>query len=64
VAQFPFMDLTTARQDPEDLAHFAVTDLVARIRGEKYISETYLTPATLIVRSSTAKPRQESTLRV
>ncbi|MEY4451909.1 MAG: hypothetical protein RLZZ380_1030 [Actinomycetota bacterium] len=64
VAKFPFMDLTTARQDPEDLAHFAVTDLVARIRGEKYISETYLTPATLIVRSSTAKPRQESTLRV
>jgi DNA-binding LacI/PurR family transcriptional regulator len=63
VAKFPFMDLTTARQDPEDLAHFAVTDLVARIRGEKYISETYLTPATLIVRSSTAKPRQESTLR-
>jgi DNA-binding LacI/PurR family transcriptional regulator len=64
VAQFPFLDLTTARQDPEDLAHFAVTDLVARIRGEKYISETYLTPATLIVRSSTAKPREESTLRV
>jgi DNA-binding LacI/PurR family transcriptional regulator len=64
VARFPFMDLTTARQDPEDLAHFAVTDLVARIRGEKYISETYLTPATLIVRSSTAKPRKESTLRV
>lgn len=64
VAQFPFMDLTTARQDPEDLAHFAVTDLVARIRGEKYISETYLTPATLIVRSSTAKPRKDSTLRI
>lgn len=63
VAQFPFMDLTTARQDPEDLAHFAVTDLVARIRGEKYISETYLTPATLVVRSSTAKPRKESALR-
>jgi DNA-binding LacI/PurR family transcriptional regulator len=63
VAQFPFMDLTTARQDPEDLAHFAVNDLVARIRGEKYISETYLTPATLVVRSSTAKPRKESALR-
>ena len=63
VAKFPFMDLTTARQDPEDLAHFAVTDLVSRIRGEKYISETYLTPATLVVRSSTAKPRLESTLR-
>ena len=63
VAKFPFMDLTTARQDPEDLAHFAVTDLVSRIRGDKYISETYLTPATLVVRSSTAKPRLESTLR-
>lgn len=64
VAQFPFMDLTTARQDPEDLAHHAVTDLVARIRGEKYLSETYLSPATLVIRSSTAKPRKDASLRV
>lgn len=63
VAQYPFMDLTTARQDPEDLAQNAITDLVARIRGEKYLSETYLTPATLVVRSSTAKPRKNPQLR-
>jgi DNA-binding LacI/PurR family transcriptional regulator len=63
VAQFPFMDLTTARQDPEDLAHYAVADLVARIRGEKYLSETYLTPAKLVVRTSTTKPRKEPILR-
>lgn len=64
VAQFPFMDLTTVRQDPEDLAQFAVTDLVARIRGEKYLSETYLTPATLVIRTSTGKPRKEPKLHV
>ena len=63
VAQYPFLDLTTARQDPDDLARFAVQDLVARIKGEKYLSETYLTPATLIVRSSTGKPRKNSNLK-
>lgn len=64
VAQYPFLDLTTARQDPDDLARFAVQDLVARIKGEKYLSETYLTPATLVVRSSSAKPRKEQVLRI
>ena len=63
VAQFPFMNLTTARQDPEELAERALNDLVSRIRGEKYLSETYLTPATLVVRTSTAKPRKEPKLR-
>ncbi len=63
VAQYPFLDLTTARQDPDDLARFAVQDLVARIRGEKYLSETYLTPAKLIVRSSTGKPRKNAVLK-
>lgn len=62
VAKFPFLDLTTVKQDPEDLANFAIQDLVARIRGEKYLAETYLTPATLIVRTSTAKPRKNPTL--
>jgi DNA-binding LacI/PurR family transcriptional regulator len=64
VAQFPFLDLTTARQDPEELAENAVNDLVARIRGEKYLSETYLTSAKLVIRSSTSKPRADSILRV
>lgn len=64
VAKYPFLDLTTARQDPEDLARYAIEDLVARIKGEKYLSETYLTPAKLIVRSSTAKPRKDPTLKL
>ena len=63
VGQFPFLDLTTVHQDAEDLANAAVSDLVARIKGEKYLSETYLTPATLVVRSSTSKPRKEAKLR-
>ncbi|MEN9752312.1 MAG: hypothetical protein RL670_3 [Actinomycetota bacterium] len=64
VARFPFMDLTTVRQEPEELAENAVTDLVARIRGEKYLSETFLTSAKVIVRSSTGKPRARAILRV
>lgn len=64
VAHFPFMSLTTVRQDPQELAERAITDLVARIRGEKYLAETYLTPAKLIVRSSTAKPRKDAKFQV
>lgn len=64
VAQFPFLDLTTVRQEPDELAENAVNDLVARIRGEKYLSETYLTSTKLVVRSSTSKPRAEAVLRV
>ena len=64
VAQYPFMNLTTVRQDPEELAEAVINDLVARIRGEKYLSETYLTSSKLIVRSSTSKPRQQAILKV
>jgi DNA-binding LacI/PurR family transcriptional regulator len=64
VAQYPFMDLTTVRQEPDELAENAVTDLVARIKGEKYLSESYLTSTKVIVRSSTSKPRAEANLRV
>lgn len=64
VAQYPFLDLTTVRQEPEELAQSAVTDLVARIRGEKYLSESYLTSARVIIRSSTSKPRQQAILKL
>jgi DNA-binding LacI/PurR family transcriptional regulator len=56
VAQYPFLDLTTVRQEPDELAKYAVEDLTARIRGEKYLSETYLTSTKLVIRSSTSKP--------
>jgi len=64
VAQYPFLDLTTVRQEPAEFAENAIADLTARIRGEKYLSETYLTSAKLVVRSSTSKPRKEAVLRV
>lgn len=57
VAKFPFLDLTTVRQDPNELARAAIQDVAERIRGEKYISETVLTSSKLIIRSSTDRPR-------
>ena len=64
VAKFPFLSLTTIRQDPDALAKATIDDLVARIKGEKTLSETYLTDVSLIVRSSTGKPRRDPNLRV
>ena len=62
VAQYPFLNLTTVRQDPEELAQTAIADLVARVRGEKYLSETFLTSSKLVKRGSTAKPRNSKSL--
>jgi DNA-binding LacI/PurR family transcriptional regulator len=59
VAQLPFLDLTTVRQDPEELARAAVDDLSARIKGDKYLSETFLTSSKLLVRTSTCQPREQ-----
>lgn len=64
VAKYPFLDLTTIHQDAEELASAVVADLVQRIRGEKYLSETYLTSTELVVRSSTAAPRANPALRI
>jgi len=63
VAKFPFLDLTTVRQDPDAMAKATIEDLVARIKGEKILSETFLTDVSLIVRSSTGKPRRDPNLR-
>jgi len=60
VAQLPFLDLTTVRQDPEELAKAAVEDLSARIKGDKYLSETFLTSSKLLLRTSTCKPRNNT----
>ncbi len=57
IAGFPFLDFTTVRQDHYELAEVATRDIVARIRGEKYLSETFLTSARLVIRSSTSAPR-------
>ncbi|WP_296631443.1 LacI family DNA-binding transcriptional regulator [Rhodoluna sp.] len=57
IAKWPFLNLTTVRQDAAELAQAAVEDLAARIRGEKLLSETYLTSSKLVIRSTTGKPR-------
>lgn len=57
VAQLPFLNLTTVRQDPNEMAEAAVDDLVSRILGKKSSSEIKLTSSKLIVRSSTVKPK-------
>lgn len=56
IAKQPFLDLTTVRQDPDELAKASVEDLAARIKGDKYLSETFLTSSTLVVRTSTCQP--------
>lgn len=55
LARLPFLDFTTVRQDGDELAMAAIFDLAARIRGDKYMSETVLTSSKLVIRSSTAK---------
>ena len=58
VAGYPYLDMTTVRQDSDELASAAMGDLSSRINGEKYLAQTYLTSAKLIVRSSTTKARK------
>lgn len=62
VAGYPYLDMTTVRQDSGELAAAAMLDLSARIRGKKYLSQTHLTSANLIVRSSTVKPQRRRNL--
>jgi DNA-binding LacI/PurR family transcriptional regulator len=57
VASLPFLNLTTVRQDPEEIAEAAIGDLVARIKGQQYLSQEILTSSTLVVRTSTGKPK-------
>lgn len=57
VANLPFLNLTTVRQDADEIAKAAIGDLQARIKGEQYLSQEILTSSTLIVRTSTGKPR-------
>jgi len=58
VAGYPYLDMTTVRQDPNELAAEAIADLSARILGSKYLAQTFLTSSKLVVRSSTVKPRK------
>lgn len=56
----PRIDLTTVHQDATALAHHAVRLAVALLEGETAESDVVLEP-TLVIRGTTAPPRQRST---
>lgn len=60
IAELPFLNLTTIRQEPREIAAAAISDLVARIKGEQYLSTEILTSTNLIVRTSTGKPKHST----
>jgi DNA-binding LacI/PurR family transcriptional regulator len=57
VASLPFLNLTTVRQDPDEISKAAIDDIVARIKGQQYLSQEILTSSKLVVRTSTGKPK-------
>ncbi|KRE98031.1 hypothetical protein ASG88_17810 [Nocardioides sp. Soil777] len=54
------VDLTTVRQDPADLGHRAVEAALRRVRDPASSPRESVTAVSLVVRSSTAAPRQMS----
>ena len=56
----PRIDLTTVHQDAAALAHHAVRLAVAMLEGEHAEADVVLEP-TLVIRGTTASPRQRST---
>ena len=60
ISRLPFLDFTTVHQDAGEIAEAAVKDLAERIKGRTAETQIHLTSANLVVRSSTAKPREHS----
>lgn len=60
IARYPYLSFTTVRQDPNELAAAAILDIAARIAGTRYLSQTYLTSANLVVRSSSSEPKTKT----
>lgn len=60
VAGLAAVDLTTVRQDPEDLGRQAVESALRRVDDPEATPAEIVTPVGLVVRSSTAPPRQMS----
>ncbi|MCZ9881782.1 LacI family DNA-binding transcriptional regulator [Arthrobacter sp. B2a2-09] len=56
IASLSFLDLTTARQDPEEIGAAAIRAAVARITGDASKPTQSWTSAPLVVRGSTAVP--------
>ena len=57
VASLPFLNLTTVRQEADEIAEAAISDLVSRIKGQQYHAQEILTSSKLVVRTSTGKPK-------
>lgn len=62
ISQLSYVDLTTARQDGEQMAQAAVTAAISRINGRHEPIESVITP-TFVVRGTTAAPRRASLTR-
>ena len=60
IAKYPFLNMTSIRQDSRELAAAAVRDIAGRIAGEIRTSKIYLTSANLVVRTSACKPMKRA----
>lgn len=60
LARLPSLDLTTVRQDAVELARLAVVRSVARLRGEPVAERELVLHPELVVRGSTAAPRDRA----
>lgn len=60
VAKWPFLGITTVRQDPNEMAAAAVADLVSRMNDVVKEPTLTLTSARIVKRSTTAAPRRLS----
>ncbi len=62
LARLPHLDLTSVRQDPDELARLAVERSIARIAGQALVDRQVVLPTTLVVRSSTGPVPLEGAL--
>jgi DNA-binding LacI/PurR family transcriptional regulator len=60
VARLSYIDLTTVRQDGQQMAQAAVDAALGRIKGRRVAVDAVIEP-TLIVRGTTARPRPTTT---
>jgi DNA-binding LacI/PurR family transcriptional regulator len=59
IARLSFYDLTSVRQDPAEIGHVAIDCALSRISGERQKTERRVTSTSLVVRSSTTRPRAD-----
>jgi len=59
VARLSYVDLTTVRQDGQQVAEASVAAAVSRIKGRLSAIETLISPS-LVIRTSTSRPRRKT----